>query len=145
MRAASTPGRPRERGSVLMLMPAAVLVLVVLGAIAVDSAVVFMAQRDLVSGAQAAANDAAAYGIDEAAFRAGLGYRYDPARVERAIDGALAARRVTATHRWFRRGDRIVVVLDTSVEYIFAQAVPGGPTRTTVHARADARLQDAPP
>ena len=52
---------------------------------------------------------------------------------------------MTATHRWYRSGDRIVVVLDASVDYIFAKAVPGGPPRTTVHARADARLQDAPP
>ena len=63
-----------------------------------------------------------------------MGYRYDPSRVEQAIDGALAARRVTATHRWYRSGDRIVVVLEASVDYIFAKAVPGGPPRTTVHA-----------
>lgn len=134
--------RTRDRGSVLMLMPAAVLVIVILGGIAVDSAVVFSAQRELVNGAQAAANDAVAYGIDENAFRSGHGYVYDPARVEEAIARALSSRRITARHRWHRVGNRIVVELDQTVSFIFAKAVPGAHHGTTVHARADAILRD---
>jgi hypothetical protein len=123
-----------------MLMPAAVLVVIILGAISVDAAVVFGAQRELVDSAQAAANDAAAYGIDEGAFRAGRGYVYDASRVDDAVDRALAARGVRARRRWYVRGDRIVVELQESVAYVFTKAVPGAGDSTTVHARADARL-----
>lgn len=143
-RAAVSRDPVRAGGSALMLMPAAVLVVVILGAISVDSAVVFMAQRDLVNGAQAAANDAVAYGLDESAFRAGRGYAYDPARVEAAVSRALLARGIHARHRWYRTGDRLVVELDTSVDHIFSQAVPGGRRAEEVHARADARLLDRP-
>jgi Flp pilus assembly protein TadG len=57
-----------ESGSVLMLMPAAVLVLIVLGAVAVDAAIVFMAQRELQSATAAAANDAAVAALREDRF-----------------------------------------------------------------------------
>ena len=137
-------GSESQRGSVLMLMPAAVLIVVILGAIAIDSAVVFGAQRELVNGAQAAANDAATYGIDEGAFRQGRGYVYDPARVEEAVARALASREITANYRWFRDGARIVVELDEDVGYVFAKAVPGAADGTTVRARAAATLRDVP-
>ncbi len=125
-----------------MLMPAAVLIVVILGGIAVDSAVVFTAQRELVSAAQAAANDAAAYGIDENAFRAGQGYVLDPARVEQAIVRALVSDGVRARHRWHAQGDQIVVELDEEVSGVFVRAIPGGRHETTVHARAGAVLID---
>lgn len=57
-----------EDGSALMLVPAAVLVLLVLAAIAVDTAVVLLAQRDLVNRTAAAANDVAALAADDGAF-----------------------------------------------------------------------------
>ncbi len=127
-----------------MLMPAAVLVVVILGGIAVDSAVVFGEQRELVNAAQAAANDAASYGIDESAFRAGRGYVYEPARVEAAVARALSSRGISARHRWYRQGRQLVVELDEEVAYVFAKAVPGAPGRTNVHARAQAELRDQP-
>jgi hypothetical protein len=125
-----------------MLMPAAVLVVVILGGIAVDSAVVFTAQRELVSAAQAAANDAVAYGIDESAFRAGRGYISDPARVELAVTHALALRGLNARHRWYRQGNRIVVELEEDVAPVFARAIPVARRRTVVRARATAALVD---
>ncbi|MDQ6696581.1 MAG: hypothetical protein M3Z46_03885 [Actinomycetota bacterium] len=124
-----------------MLMPAAVLVVLILGAIAVDSAVTFTAQRELVSAAQAAANDAAAYGIDENAFRAGQGYVLDPSRVEQAVERSLASDGVAARHRWYPEGGRIVVELDEEVTGVFTRAIPGDHP-THVHARADAALVD---
>lgn len=45
-------------------MPAAVLVFLVLGALAVDAAAVFLAQRYLANAASAAANDAASQAVD---------------------------------------------------------------------------------
>ncbi len=124
-----------------MLMPAAVLIVVILGGIAVDSAVTFSAQRELVSAAQAAANDAAAFGLDESAFRAGEGYVLEPARVEQVILRALALDGLHARHRWYRQGNRIVVELDEEVVGVFARAIPGGHEQT-VHAHADATLVD---
>lgn len=75
-----------------MLMPAAVLVLVVLAAVAVDAAIVFMAQRELQSAAAAAANDAAVAALDEALLYecGGLGVAAD--RAEEVAAAAFAAR-----------------------------------------------------
>ena len=52
----------------LALVPAALLVLLVLAAIAVDSASEYLARRELAAAADAAANDAATFGLDEAAL-----------------------------------------------------------------------------
>lgn len=87
---ATSPDR-RERGSALMLMPAAVLVLLSLGAIAIDSAVVFMTQRALVTSTQAAVNDAVGYGLDRDNFTATGERHLDPGRVEDAVLDSLAA------------------------------------------------------
>ena len=53
-----------ERASVLMLMPAAVLVFIVLGALCVDFASVYGAKRELSNAAAAAANDVASQALD---------------------------------------------------------------------------------
>ena len=58
------PRRSGQRGSVMMLMPAAVLIVLLLGAISVDSAIVFLAQRQAHNVATDAANDAAGAAID---------------------------------------------------------------------------------
>ena len=47
-----------DSGSALMLLPAAVLVVFLLGAISVDAAVRFQAQREAVADAQSIAHDA---------------------------------------------------------------------------------------
>src|SRR3954452_750854 len=62
-------GRRGERGSVLILVPAGVLVLMLLGAIAVDFSVAYLAKRQLEAAAGAAVNDAAGAGLDERALR----------------------------------------------------------------------------
>ena len=50
------PPPDRQRGSTLLLFPAALLIMLVLAAITVDSAIAFMAQRQLVNATAAAAN-----------------------------------------------------------------------------------------
>lgn len=57
-----------DRGTVLMLMPAGVLIVLVLGALAVDSAVAFLGERELADLTAAAANDAATVSIREDSF-----------------------------------------------------------------------------
>ncbi|HEX9531019.1 MAG TPA: hypothetical protein VF954_07765, partial [Acidimicrobiales bacterium] len=96
------PGRPRagsarlgDRGSVLLLVPAAVLVLVILGAIAVDSAVVFLGQRELANGADAAANDAATAFSDPAFYRAGGTTAIDSRQATAVVEASLAARQMS--------------------------------------------------
>jgi hypothetical protein len=129
-----------------MLMPAAVLIVLLLGAIAVDLTVVRLRQRAGIGAAGSAANDAVTYGLDQAALRRGDGYHLDPDRVQRAvlesIDGQgltddLAARpRITITGT-----DTVTVELDVRADHIFARTLPHGPRTTTVHATATATAQ----
>ena len=137
----------------LLLVPAGVLVLFVLGAIAVDFAIAFMAQRELTSAAAAAANDAATAALSDAAFYEGGDG--GPGRIEidddaarGFVDRALAARRprgvsdVTTVVE--APGRQVCVTLTGRVEYLFAKAVPGGPRGTTVTGRAVATAVEGP-
>ncbi|MEJ7584494.1 MAG: hypothetical protein WKF43_10520 [Acidimicrobiales bacterium] len=124
-------------------MPAAVLVVIVLGAIAIDQSVVFIHHRDLVAGAEAAANDAATFGIDQGAFYDDGSISYDSARTYAAARAALELRQVRVRSldvSVSADGERLVVTLISDAESIFAKAIPGAPSRTTVTATASARL-----
>lgn len=139
-----------QRGSVLMLMPAAMLIVILLGSIAVDFAVVFLGERDLVSAAAAAANDGATFGIDQEQFRATGDIRLDPSRVEQAVNRSIEA------HRPEER-DLIVdvdvddatntvrVTITGTVDYIFARAIPGVDNSTTVSATSSATAETTGP
>lgn len=132
-----------ERGSSLMLMPAAVLVFVVLGAFCVDFAAIHLGQRELVTAAQGAANDAAAAGFDEGAFYTGGAVTLDPAAARRAADASLAANAPDARIVGFSvvRADATVEVeLTLLVETVFSKALPGAPDTVEVTARATSDL-----
>jgi len=129
-----------------MLMPAAVLVVIVLGAIAVDLGAVRLGQRELVSAAGDAANDAVTVGLDEARLRAGEGYRLEPERVRRAVVESLAAKglldRLAAPPRITVVGDDSVQVeLARRVPHLFAKAIPGAPDDQFVRATATAVVE----
>ena len=88
-----------ERGTVLLLFPAAVFILCVLGALVVDSASATMRRRELQSAADAAANDAAALARLHAAAELISGWAAEPAAtfgverliaLHRALTGAAA-------------------------------------------------------
>lgn len=123
-----------------MLMPAAVLIIVILGGISVDRAIIFGAQRDLVATAEAAANDAAGLGVGVDELRAHGITRYDPGRIDRAV--ALAADRsdgeVSAT--WQLRGNVLIVSLQRRVPLIFTKGVPGSSGVQVITAAATATL-----
>ena len=125
----------RERGSVLLLVPAGLLVLLVLAAIAVDGAVVFLAQRELAGAAAAAANDAAT-GVDEGAFYAGE-VALDGGRAAETAVQAVAARR---PHGVDVVGSPDVVVAGTTVTVVVAGRVrpPFGHREFRLAARASA-------
>ncbi len=123
-----------------MLMPVAVLVVVILGALAVDQVVVFGAQRDLVATAQAAANDAAAYGLDPVALRRDGSVVVDPARLDRAVQRAAALADGPVEVTWSVDGEVITVRLHGRVDLVFSPGVPGGADTAAVTATASARL-----
>lgn len=133
--------RRRDRGSSLMLMPAAVLVFVVVAAICVDFSAVYLGQRELVIAAQGAANDAVAVGYDEGAFYSGDGERLDVADARAAAVASLAANAPDATiTRLSVVGGAVEIEVALEVGTIFAKAVPGGPDRVRVTASATADL-----
>ena len=77
--------RREERANTLVLFPAALLIVLGLGALAVDSAVLFLGQRRLADLAASVANDAVA-GLSAEAF-------YDPSGSSIELDQARAGRR----------------------------------------------------
>jgi Flp pilus assembly protein TadG len=125
-----------------MLMPAAVLIVVMLGAIAVDLSLVYLGRRELAAAASAAANDAATYGVDQEALRSGQGYLLDPERVEAAALASLEARGldvdVFSVDAVVVGTDEVRVTITGRVSYLFAPAVPGGPEEAAVSATASA-------
>ena len=135
----------RERGSVLMLVPAGVLVLVVLGAIAVDSAVAFMAQREISNAAAAAANDAAGAALsDERFYLDGGALVIDPARARVVAARSVAARGVRGVS--VSRVDVVVgpdaqsvcVTVEGVAPYVLARALPFVPSSARVTGSAGA-------
>ncbi|HMS89126.1 MAG TPA: hypothetical protein PK748_03325 [Acidimicrobiales bacterium] len=134
-----------ESGSVLMLMPAAVLIVVMLGAIAVDRAVVFGAQRDLVASAQAAADNGASLGVDLDRLRADGEIEPDLAAIDQAIALAATTFEPGTTVTWYLQGDDVVVELERTVDLVFAPGVPGAAPTEPVRARATAELRLSDP
>lgn len=143
-------GRRDERGSVLMLMPAAVLVFLVLGAICVDFGSVYTAQRELANAAAAAANDVATQAIDLDHFYATGDVRIlgDRARTiaERSVaakgldhlDASVADVAIDAT------GTHVTVTVHGRAHYLFAKAVPGGRDGTDVETSSEAEASELP-
>ncbi|HEX9682419.1 MAG TPA: hypothetical protein VGA13_05010 [Acidimicrobiales bacterium] len=134
--------RWRERGSVMMLFPASVLVVLVLGSIAVDFAVVHLAERELAAAAAAAANDAVAAGLDEDHFRETGRVRLDPSVTEAAARASLARQRpsfaITAATISVDPAGRVTVELEGTARHVIAPALPGLSDETAIGARATA-------
>ena len=127
-----------------MLMPAAVLVFVVLGAFCVDFAAVHLGQRELVSAGQGAANDAAAAGFDAAAFYTGGAVTLDEAAARQAAVRSLATNLPEARIDTFSVdvGEATVALtVSMPVDTVFAKALPGGPDTIEVTARATSDLE----
>jgi Flp pilus assembly protein TadG len=114
-------------GSVLLLFPAAVLVVMILAAITVDASVAFQAQREVADATAAAANDAAGESVGNQAF-----YRGGRVDVDRATAEAVAVERVRAALDPQRfRG------LSVSVSVVGGDAGGGCPPLVRVRAAAD--------
>lgn len=132
-----------DRGSALMLMPAAVLVMVVLGSLVVDFSLVGVRQRELQNAAAAAANDAATAALDRDALRAGE-LVLDRDRAREVVAASFAARQTRVEGEPAIEIDpatrSVTVHVRAAHEYVFAKGVPGAPHRFTVTATATATL-----
>jgi hypothetical protein len=136
-----------ERGSALALMPAAVIIFVILAAITVDFALLFLAQRELGDAAAAAANDAVVVGLEEAAFYECGALELDEDAVDEAVRAAVDARvsdavevtDVAITPATSADGEpEVAVALTGRVDLIFAPAVPGYDGTAPVRASSEA-------
>jgi hypothetical protein len=85
----SSRPRARERGSILLIFPATVLVMFLLGAIVIDVALTQVRGRELEAVAGSAANDALA-ALDVAALRSGRGIVIDEGTARARIAAAVA-------------------------------------------------------
>jgi hypothetical protein len=144
--------RDGERGSVLALVPAGFLVLILLGAIAVDSASTFQAQEQLADAVTAAANDAAGAALSDASFYRGGTVEIDPDQAAAVVCQAVAAQGDTDLHDIRLsidvEGAGIRVHADATTNAVFGQAIPGvGQRHVQADATATAAEQnlDAPP
>lgn len=146
-----------EAGTALMLMPAGVLIVLLLGALAVDSAIMFLGERELADLTAAAANDAATAAIrPDPFYRCGrLELDQDQAEV---IAGAVTVQRRSDAVRLTGidievRNDadppEVEVAATGTVDLIFTPAVPGKSRTRAVGARsvavADSPGAGAPP
>lgn len=141
MKLIRAPRACSEAGSVLLLIPACVLVVVVLASIATDMALAHLRQRQAFDLAGAAANDAVTAGVDQDLLRSGA-YDLDPAAVRATVDQAVMASEL-ATHVVGRPqvtvdDARVEVSIEVEVDYLFTGALPGTPDDTTVTATASA-------
>jgi Flp pilus assembly protein TadG len=152
-----TPPRPEaeDEGSVLLLFPAAVLIVIVLAAIAVDASIAFLGQREVANAAAAAANDAAGQGVSNRAF-----YEHDQVQLDAGTVERLVVERVHAVLDPARFHDLDVEVAvvpavnpgcpptvrvraTARVDYVFARAIPGGPDRVDVASTSVASPRQA--
>lgn len=141
------------------MVPAGVLVLIILGAIAVDVAVAFLGQRELSGLASAVANDAATAALSDERFYRGAGSavaRAGPGEIELDPVAAQRLAREAVDRRAPRgltnvvvdtrtNGNQVCVTLRGDVAYVFAKAVPGAADGTTVRGSAVATAVEGEP
>lgn len=131
-----------ERGSALLLVPAGVLVLLVLGAIAVDAAVAFLGQREVSNAAAAAANDAATAALSDRAFYSSGALVVDEARALEVARAAVSTRLPRGVEvvdvAVSAEAGRVCVTVLGRVPFVFARAVPLVPGAAAVRGRAGA-------
>jgi len=122
--------RRRDDGSVLVLVPAGFVVVLVLGAVAVDSAAAYLGQRQLSDAAAAAANDAASAALSDRSFYGGGALVIDPARAATVVCQAVAAQADGDLHDVHLSvaiaGALIEVHASATVPAVFGRALPGG-------------------
>lgn len=133
-----------DRGSSLMLMPAAVLVMMLLGAIALDAAAIRMQTRELRNVARSAANDALGAAVDVDHLRATGEIRIDESVARAVVDNAVDQRTIEGVDVDAVAVDTdadgtlvLTVTLRRTVDHILRP--PGTDPSVTVRAAGSAR------
>lgn len=152
------PARVRpdtERGSTLLLFPAALLIMIALAAMTVDSAIGFLAQRQLANATAAAANDAATGAVSDSSFYEGNRVELSASAVE-----AVAVARIYSLVDQARHHDLVVsaeavapaaagcawtvrVTASSRVDELFGKAMPGSSGLVAVRAHSVAAPRPA--
>lgn len=144
---ASGQQESRQRGSALMLVPAGFLVLVLLAALAVDSAAAYLAQRQLDDALTAAANDAAGGALANRSFYRSGQVTIDAPQAAAVVCQAIAAQgdRALQDIRVAMAVDGPVIALEgrATITAVFGGLVPGFGTRS-VRAEAAAVAATVP-
>ena len=127
-----------DRGTVLLLFPAATLIMVVLGAMVIDVSLSHVRARELESVAASAANDALG-ALDIHHLRSTGEIRFDLARAEAIVADSVAAGSLpSATVDAVRitgvggANPEIAVTLTLVVDLVMAPALPGDLESTTI-------------
>ncbi|MGI9623152.1 MAG: pilus assembly protein TadG-related protein [Acidimicrobiales bacterium] len=135
------PGR--DSGSVTFLFPVGLLIVVMLGAITIDLANVWLQQRRLADLADAVANDAVAFALDQDSLRRDGEIVIDPARLDfvlrTAIDGYDSSSVVVADARSVTTpgAPAVVVSLESDVALIFGRILRDEPVAIRATAFAE--------
>jgi hypothetical protein len=134
-------------------MPAAVLVLLVFAAIAVDFAVIFLGEREVADAAAAAANDAVVAAIGERPFYTCGRLSLDQVAAEQVATQAVEARTsdsVATSKVLVKVGSTAAgvpqasVTVTGTVNLIFASAIPGASRAAEVSATSVATAEQDP-
>jgi hypothetical protein len=135
------PRPPGDRGSILLLVPAAFLVVMILASIAVDMSLVHLRQRQAHDLASSAANDAVTAAANHLALRGGRVQLAQPdaeAVVSRIVAASDLAPQVVGAPVVRVSPGTVEVELTVRADYVFASVVPGAPDATTLTATASA-------
>lgn len=140
--------RTEEDGNTLLLFPAAILVMLVLAALAIDSALMWTAQREAATLADGVAR-AATGAVDEARLFDDGEYVIQLDRANAAAQGVLASRPDHAialrcgAPRLGPTPDSVEIDCSATVQRIFARTMGGDPS-FEVSVTGSARAADAP-
>lgn len=130
-----------------MLVPAGIIVLLLLAAIAVDGAAIWLAQRDLSNRASGIATDIAAAAVDDRAFYEAGDVRLRPDAAEAYVGLAFAPDRMPEGYEHWEAGvvvdgRSVTVAARAEVRYLFASGIPGLDRTVDIRARATAEAKD---
>lgn len=132
----------------MILVPAGVLVLIVLAAVAVDMGVVYLGQRQLADATAAAANDAAGAGLSDSAFYRHGSLNLDEQRVAQVVCTAMRAQTANIVRNLTLevavQGRTVAVRSRGLVDEVFGRALPGMPAARVVRAEAEADAATGP-
>ncbi len=134
--------RRNDRGQTIFVVPAAFLILLVLGTVTLEAAALHLRQRQLDDLADSAASDAVAVGFDQDAFRSGGVLRVDPDAAYDAlpagIDGSNVPDAIVTGLRVIDGPEpRVEVQLSLEHEWIIGRSLLGASTVLQATGRAE--------